>query len=301
MIAASRKRVYRQWIKGYLFILPSIIGFSVFVAYPLISSLYYALTDWDGINKPKFVGFDNFTYMFTVDPAFWKSLRVTFYFVLLNVPSSLIFGLVLAMLLNRKLPGIKFFRTAFYLPTVIPAVATLTLWLFMYHPQYGLANQVLRLFGLPSAPWLTSENTALLSIILSGLWQVGSGMIIFLSGLQSVPQDLYEAAEVDGASGWTTFSRVTLPMITPILFLQLILGIIGSFQAFTQIVVLTHGGPNFSTMLLNYKIYGDVFNGKMFGYGIAEVWVLFLIIMFFTLLTYRYSNRFVYYENDNRG
>ena len=157
LIAASRKRVYRQWIKGYLFILPSIIGFSVFVAYPLISSLYYALTDWDGINKPKFVGFDNFTYMFTVDPAFWKSLRVTFYFVLLNVPSSLIFGLVLAMLLNRKLPGIKFFRTAFYLPTVIPAVATLTLWLFMYHPQYGLANQVLRLFGLPAAPWLTSR------------------------------------------------------------------------------------------------------------------------------------------------
>jgi ABC-type sugar transport system permease subunit len=297
----NKIRVFRQWMKGYLFILPSIIGFCVFVAYPLISSVYYSLTEWNGLTRPKYIGFENFHYMFTVDPAFWKSLRVTFFYVLLNVPSSLVLGLILAMLLNRKLPAIKFFRTAFYLPTVIPAVATLTLWLFMYHPQYGLANQVLRLFGLPAAPWLTSENTALISIIISGLWQIGSGMIIFLSGLQSVPQDLYEAAEVDGAKGWTTFFRVTMPMITPILFLQLILGIIGSFQAFTQIVVLTSGGPNFSTMLLNYKIYGDVFNSKMFGYGIAEVWVLFLIIMCFTLLTYRYSNRFVYYENDNRG
>lgn len=293
------KKKLRGWVIGYLFILPSIIGFSVFVAYPLLSSVYYSLTEWSGYDKPRFVGFANFNYMFNVDPAFWPSVRATFYFVLLSVPSSLILGLGLAMLLNRGLPGIKWFRTIFYLPTVVPSIATLTLWLFIYQPQYGLANSLLRMAGLPEGTWLTSEMTALPSIVLIGLWQVGSGMIIFLSGLQSVPQELYEAAEVDGAARWRVALNITIPMITPILFLQLILGIIGAFQAFNQVQVLTGGGPNFSTSLLNFKIYTDAFNGRMFGYAIAEVWVLFLIIMIFTVVTYRYSNRFVYYESDN--
>ncbi len=289
----------RTWIKGYLFILPSIVGFSVFVAYPLLSSMYYALTEWGGYDRPRFVGFANFKYMFTVDPAFWPSIRATFYFVLMSVPSSLVLGLFLAVLLNRSLPGIKWFRTIFYLPTVVPSIATLTLWLFIYQPQYGLANSVLRALGLPDGTWLTSEMTALPSIVLVGLWQVGAGMIIFLSGLQAVPKDMYEAADVDGAPRWRILLHITLPMITPILFLQLILGIIGAFQAFNQVQVLTGGGPNFSTSLLNFKIYDDAFNGKLFGYSIAEVWVLFCIIMIFTLVTYRYSNRFVYYESDN--
>lgn len=293
------KKKLRGWVIGYLFILPSIIGFSVFVAYPLLSSVYYSLTEWSGYDKPRFVGFANFNYMFNVDPAFWPSVRATFYFVILSVPSSLILGLGLAMLLNRGLPGIKWFRTIFYLPTVVPSIATLTLWLFIYQPQYGLANSLLRMAGLPEGTWLTSEMTALPSIVLIGLWQVGSGMIIFLSGLQSVPQELYEAAEVDGAARWRVALNITIPMITPILFLQLILGIIGAFQAFNQVQVLTGGGPNFSTSLLNFKIYTDAFNGRMFGYAIAEVWVLFLIIMIFTVVTYRYSNRFVYYESDN--
>lgn len=293
------KKKLRGWVIGYLFILPSIIGFSVFVAYPLLSSVYYSLTEWSGYDKPRFVGFANFNYMFNVDPAFWPSVRTTFYFVILSVPSSLILGLGLAMLLNRGLPGIKWFRTIFYLPTVVPSIATLTLWLFIYQPQYGLANSLLRMAGLPEGTWLTSEMTALPSIVLIGLWQVGSGMIIFLSGLQSVPQELYEAAEVDGAARWRVALNITIPMITPILFLQLILGIIGAFQAFNQVQVLTGGGPNFSTSLLNFKIYTDAFNGRMFGYAIAEVWVLFLIIMIFTVVTYRYSNRFVYYESDN--
>lgn len=293
------KKKLRGWVIGYLFILPSIIGFSVFVAYPLLSSVYYSLTEWSGYDKPRFVGFANFNYMFNVDPAFWPSVRATFYFVILSVPSSLILGLGLAMLLNRGLPGIKWFRTIFYLPTVVPSIATLTLWLFIFQPQYGLANSLLRMAGLPEGTWLTSEMTALPSIVLIGLWQVGSGMIIFLSGLQSVPQELYEAAEVDGAARWRVALNITIPMITPILFLQLILGIIGAFQAFNQVQVLTGGGPNFSTSLLNFKIYTDAFNGRMFGYAIAEVWVLFLIIMIFTAVTYCYSNRFVYYESDN--
>jgi len=296
---ALTSRKLKEWRNGYLFILPSIIGFSVFVAYPLLSSIYYSLTEWSGYDKPRFVGLDNFKYMFSVDPAFWPSIRATFYYVLMSVPLSLFFGLCLAMLLNRGLPGIKWFRTIYYLPTVVPSIATLTLWLFIYQPQYGLANSLLRTLGLPEGTWLTSEKTALFSIVLIGLWQVGSGMIIFLSGLQSVPYELYEAAEVDGAPRWRVSLNITVPMITPILFLQLILGIIGAFQAFNQVQVLTGGGPNFSTSLLNFKIYQDAFNSKMFGYAIAEVWVLFFIIMIFTALTYRYSNRFVYYESDN--
>lgn len=289
----------RRWIVGYLFILPSIIGFSVFVAYPLLSSMYYALTEWSGYDRPRFVGFDNFKYLFSEDPAFWPSVKATLYFVLLSVPSSLLLGLFLAMMLNRNLPGIKWFRTIYYLPTVVPSIATLTLWLFIFQPQYGLANTLLRQLGLPEGTWLTSETTALPSIVLIGLWQVGSGVIIFLSGLQSVPQEMYEAAEVDGATRWRMAFSITIPMITPILFLQLILGIIGSFQAFNQVQVLTGGGPNFATSLLNFKIYTDAFNNRMFGYAIAEVWILFVIIMLFTALTYRYSNRFVYYESDN--
>jgi ABC-type sugar transport system permease subunit len=299
MKTTMSKKNLHEWIKGYLFILPSVIGFSVFVGFPLVSSIYYALTQWGGYDRPRFVGFANFKYIFTVDPAFWPSIRATFYYVLLSVPSSLIVGLCLAMLLNKNLPGIKWFRTIYYLPTVVPSIATLTLWLFIYQPQYGLANSLLRMIGLPDGTWLTSEMTALPSIVLIGLWQVGSGMIIFLSGLQSVPHELYEAAEVDGAVGWRVALHITIPMITPILFLQLILGMIGAFQAFNQVQVLTGGGPNFSTSLLNYKIYNDAFNGRLFGYSIAEVWVLFCIIMIFTAFTYRYSNRFVYYESDN--
>ncbi|MDQ0901178.1 MULTISPECIES: carbohydrate ABC transporter permease [unclassified Paenibacillus] len=300
MKAIVQKKNLKALIIGYLFILPSIIGFSVFVAYPLITSFYYALTEWDGFNKPKYVGIDNYIYMFTVDPAFWTSIKVTFYFVFLSVPASLALGLLLAMLLNKNLPGIKYFRTFYYLPTVLPIIASLTLWKFIYQPQYGLANQVLNLLGLPQGTWLTDENTALISVIINGLWQVGGTMIIFLSGLQSVPQDFYEAAQVDGATRWMSFIQITIPMITPILFLQLILGIIGAFQGFTQVLVLTNGGPNFSTMLLNFKIFQDAFNGKMFGYAISEVSILFAIIMLFTLVTYKFSNRFVYYENDNR-
>jgi len=295
----GKKRKLREWRNGYLFILPSIIGFSVFVAYPMLSSLYYALTEWGGYDKPRFVGFANFKYLFTVDPAFWPSIRATFYFVLMSVPSSLILGLALAMLLNKGLPGIKWFRTIYYLPTIVPSIAALTLWLFIYEPQYGLANSLLRALGLPEGTWLTGETTALPSLVIIGLWQVGSGMIIFLSGLQSVPKDLYEAAEVDGAAKWRTTLNITIPMITPILFLQLIVGIIGAFQAFNQVQVLTGGGPNFATSLLNFKIYNDAFNNTMFGYAISEVWVLFVIIMVFTAITYRYSNRLVYYESDN--
>ena len=296
--ARSRLR-FREGVAGYLFILPSIIGFAVFVAYPLLSSIYFALTQWSGWNAPQFIGLQNFVYMFTIDPSFWPSLEATGLYVLMSVPGGLFLGLLLAVLLNRHLPGIKILRTIYYLPVVLPSVASLTLWDFIYNPQYGLANQILHLFGIPASQWLQGQNTALVSIVIIGLWGIGGTMIIFLAGLQSVPAELYEAAQVDGASRWRSFFNVTIPLITPILFLQLITGIIGSFQAFNEAQVLTKGGPNFATDLFNYNIWNNAFNGRQFGYAEAQVWVLFVIIMFFTIFTFRFSNTFVYYEHDH--
>lgn len=301
--AARRKKYNRkEALIGYLFILPSIIGFTIFVLYPLISSAYYALTQWNGVTDPVFVGFKNFVYMFTKDPSFVPSLQATLLFALMSVPSALVLGLLLALLLNRALPGIRLFRTILYLPAVLPSIATLTLWKFIYNPQVGLANQVLAFFHLPPSTWLGSYQMALPSIVIIGLWGVGSTMIIFLAGLQGVPPDLYEAAKLDGAGPVNLFWRITMPMISPILFLQLVMQIIGALQAFNQSAVLTNGGPGFTTDLLMYSIYkygfGNLSQFPQLGYATAQVWVLFVLIIIVTIFTFRFSSMWVYAESS---
>ncbi|MCD9024497.1 carbohydrate ABC transporter permease [Cohnella silvisoli] len=293
-------RARRDTLTGYLFILPGILGFLIFVAYPLLSSVYFSMTKWSGFDKPTYIGLKNFEYMFHTDPTFWSSIRLTITYAIVSVPLGLVFGLLLAMLLNKKLPAIRFFRTLFYLPVVIPVVATATLWMYMYQPQYGLANNILRLFGIEGVDWLSGDKMALLSLTLIYLWGVGSNMIIFLSGLQSVPADVYEAADIDGASGWLKFSRITLPLLTPILFLQLITGLITAFQTFVQPSILAGdpASPNMSLNLLNLSIYSNAFRGYEFGYAIAQVWILFFIILIFTIIAFGLSKRFVYYENE---
>jgi ABC-type sugar transport system permease subunit len=303
--AVRARRKERTWsrsdaIAGYLFISPAILGFCVFVAYPLIASAYYAFTNWNGLRVARWVGWQNFQYMFTKDPAFWLSLRATVYFGLLSVPSSLVLGLLLAMLLNRALPGVKFFRTMMYLPVVLPGIAVLTLWKYVYDPLFGLANMLLSAVHLPTSLWLGSEQAAMPSIVIIGLWGVGGTMIIFLAGLQAVPQEIYEAAKIDGADAFAIARRITLPMISPIIFLQLVLQLTGAFQAFNQAKVLTDGGPGFATNLFMYKIYKDGLQGAFpqVGYATAEVWVLFLIILLITALTFRTSSMWVYGENN---
>ncbi len=300
---AVRRRKWRggDTVAGYLFIFPAIIGMCLFIVYPLIFSAYYAFTDWNGIVDPNFIGIKNFTYMFTKDPAFWPSLRATAYFCLLGVPLTLLFGLLLAILLNRSLPGVKLFRTIVYLPVVLPVIAVLTLWKYVYDPLFGIANQALEALHLPTSLWLGSEQMAIPSIIIIGLWGVGSTTIIFLAGLQTVPDELYNAARIDGAGIFSLFFRITLPMITPILFLQLVLQLTTAFQAFNQPKILTQGGPGFTTNLFMYKIYNDGFTGTAFpqlGYATAEVWVLFFIIILITAFTFRSSSMWVYGEND---
>ena len=288
----------REALAGYLFILPSIIGFAVFVLYPLCAAAYYALTDWNGLTAPAFVGLKNFRYLFTQDPAFWPSLGVTGLYVLMIVPGSLAAGLALALLLNRQLPGIRLFRTIFYLPAVLPLVATLALWKFIYNPDYGLANQLLGALGLPGSTWLGSYAMALPAMVIIGLWGVGSTMVIFLAALQAVPKELYEAARIDGAGPWRLFTGVTLPTISPILFLQLVMQVIAALQQFNAPKVLTQGGPGFSTNLFMYQIYKTGFVDQQLGLATAQVWVLFVLIIVMTLFTFRLSSMWVYAEND---
>ncbi len=294
----------KDTLHGYLFILPGILGFLCFVAYPLLSSVYFSMTKWSGFDTPKYIGLKNFKYMFQTDPTFWPSVKQTILYAVFSVPLGLVLGLLLAMLLNRKLPGIRIFRTLFYLPVVIPIVATSTLWMYMYQPQYGLANNVLRLFGMEGVEWLSGDRMALLSLVLMYLWGVGANMIIFLSGLQSVPTDIYEAADIDGASGWRKLISITIPTITPILFLQLITGLITAFQTFVQPAILSGSSVgsagNLSLNLLNFSIYRNAFTGFDFGYAIAQVWVLLAIILVFTIVVFSVSQRYVHYENDNK-
>lgn len=301
-VKTSKNRLSRSeagW--GYLFILPSIIGLSVFVLYPLLSSVYFALTKWDGLGEPVFVGLKNFEYMFTKDPAFWPSVRATLIFVVLNVPSTLIAGLLLAVLLNRAMPGVRIFRTILYLPTVLPLVAVMGLWKFMYQPQFGIINTGLSSVNLPTSNWLSDETTAIPSIVIISLWGVGSTMIIFLAGLQAVPHELYEAARIDGAGATRLFWNITIPMISPILLLQLVTQMIVTLQAFIQPRLLTEGGPNNATNFLMYNIYtkgfGNLGSFPDLGYATALMWILFFMIMIVTIFTFRFSNMWVYNES----
>lgn len=299
LTSKSKVRI-KEGIIGYLFMIPTLIGFSLFVAYPLLSSIYYALTEWSGFDKPEFIGLENFLFLFTKDPVFFASLSATGYYVILTVPTSLVIGLLLAVLLNRILPGIKIFRTIYYIPVVLPSIAALVMWKFIYAPDYGFANQLLSALHLPTSEWLMSEKMAMPAIAITVIWGVGSQMIIFLGGLQSVPAELYESAEVDGATALQKLARITIPMITPILFLQLITGIIGAFQAFNPAMILTNGGPSLKTQLLGFSIFQSAFYHHEFGYAIAQVWVMFVIIMLFTILIFRSSDRYVYYESESK-
>ncbi|GAA3106639.1 multiple sugar transport system permease protein [Kribbella aluminosa] len=288
---------------AYLFIAPAVIGFLVFVGYPLIRSFYLALTKYNGLTNPVFIGLGNFRRLFTTDPAFWPSLRATGYLVLLYVPLSLIIGLALAMFCNQRFAGVRVVRTLAYLPVVLPAVATITLWKFMLDPQVGLLNTILDRLGLPTSLWLQSPKMAMPSVVLVMLWGVGSTMIIFLAALQSVPTELYEAAKVDGAGPWSVFFRITMPMISPIMLLQVILQTTAALQTFNQPKILTGGGPGFSTNVLMLGIYGNGFPtlGRIpqLGYASAQVWVLFVIIIAVIALTAKFSSLWTYSDSTS--
>ncbi|HEY9290417.1 MAG TPA: sugar ABC transporter permease [Microlunatus sp.] len=299
-VRATRRRSAlrrRNAVVGYVFIAPGIIGVLLFVIYPMVTSLYHSFTDWNGLTPATWVGLENYRFMFTQDPKFWPSLRVTLIWVLISVPITMAAGLALAVLVNRATGGVKVFRTVFYLPVVLPAVAVLTLWKYIYDPVYGLANQVLTFLQLPTSAWLGNAHVALPAILVIGVWSVGGTMMIFLAGLQAVPEEIHEAAKVDGASAARRFVSITLPLLGPIMLLQLMLQLNMAFQTFNQVAILTKGGPGTATNLLMYKIYQDGFadflTAPQLGYASAEVWVLFAIVIIVTAIMLRVTgNRF---------
>ncbi len=289
----------RDDIAGYLFVLPWLLHFTLLIAAAMISSLRLSFGKSDLFTGYTFIGLDNYRTMLD-DPFFWQALRVTALYTFTLVPLNVIVALSIALLMNQKIWGRGIWRTIYYLPAVVQGVAVAVLWSYLLNPRFGLINQGLALIGIEGPRWLFSETWALPALVLMGLWGAGGAMLLYLAGLQGIPTQLYEAADIDGATAWHRFWNVTIPMLTPTIFFNLLLSIIGSFQVFTQSYVLTQGGPNNATLTMVLYLYQRAFTDFRFGYAAALAWALFLIIMVFTIMVVRSSDRWVYYEGDIR-
>jgi multiple sugar transport system permease protein len=293
--------VRRDLRNGLLFVLPWLVGLVVFTLYPILASLVYSFTTYDIISPPEFVGLDNYRELLMGDPLFWTAVGNTLYYVCFAVPLYLAAALGVALLLNLKVRGMALYRTVFFLPSIVPDVATAMLWLWILNPQFGLINATLQWMGLPTVGWLTDPNWSKPSLILIGLWAFGSSMVIFLAALQDVPEQLYEAADLDGASALRKTWHVTLPMLTPTIFFNLVLGLIGAFQYLTTAFVLTQGtgGPVSSTLFYSILLYRNAFTYFKMGYGSAMAWLLFTFIFLITWIVFKTANRWVYYEGEH--
>ncbi|MFB3897211.1 MAG: carbohydrate ABC transporter permease [bacterium] len=288
----------REAIACYLFISPCVLGLLIFTVGPMLASFFMAFTDWDILTRPAWVGIANYKEIFTDDPFFWKALWNTLYFTAFTVPLGLIGSFLLALLLNAKVKGLSWFRTAFYLPSIVPAVAGTMLWLWILHPDFGLLNAVLHGLHLPTPPWMADPAWSKPALIIMSLWGLGGGMIIYLAGLQGIPEQLYEAAAIDGANGWHRFWHITIPQMSPVIFFNLIMGMIGALQTFTQAFIMSNGlgGPADSTLFYVFYIYNKAFREFQMGYACALAWILFVIILIITLIQFKYVGKRVYYE-----
>lgn len=281
---------------GYIFILPWLIGFFVFTLIPFISSFVLSLTDYSIMGETSFIGLDNYKTMFFEDDKFWQSLKVTFSYVFVTVPLKMIVALLVAMLLNSKRRGIGIYRTAFYLPSLIGgSIAVSVVWKQLFSNN-GLINSFLEIFGAAPIYWFTDTHFAMWTLVSLAVWQFGAPMLIFLSALKQISPSYYEAARIDGASVFDRFFKITLPMITPVLFYNLIMQMIGSFTTFTQSYVVTEGGPLNSTLFYALYLYRRAFEFFDMGYGSAMAWVLLVIIACFTAIVFKSSSYWVFYE-----
>jgi multiple sugar transport system permease protein len=296
--AKSSYQTYKA-LYGYLFALPWTIGLIVFWGGPILASFYFSFTEYGVTNAPKFAGMDNYIQAFVKDDLFWSSLGRTFTFAFIFVPISIGGALLLAILLNQKLKGTNIYRTIFFVPHLLPAVAIAVLWTFLLAPKLGPINEFLRAIGVDNPPaWLSSRDSALMSVVMINVWAAvgGNSMLIFLAGLQGVSQELYEAADIDGASAWAKFRSVTLPLLSPTIFFNVVLAIIASLKVFTTAFVTTQGGPSYATWFFALHIYNQAFKYFRLGYGSALAWVLAVILIAFTFVQIRYSRRWVHYE-----
>ncbi len=306
-IAKAAPRFLRnEALLGYLFILPWVLGFLIFTAYPMVAGLYYSFTEYHIFDEPKWVGLANYSRIFSGEDELVRvSIYNTVYYVLLAVPATVVAGIALALLLNQPVRGIALFRTIFYMPSIVPIVASIAVLMWIFHGQFGIVNLLLKQIGIVGPAWLTSPAWVKGTLVIWSVWSVGGGMIINLAGLQAIPQHLYEAAEIDGANGWQCFWRITIPMLSSTIFFNLIIGIIGSFQVFVPALLLggtswwtPAGGPLNSLLFFVLYIYQNGFIFFKMGYASALAMVLFVVILSLTLIQFRLAGRWVYYEAD---
>jgi multiple sugar transport system permease protein len=301
LLGTKTKFQTQRALWGYVFALPWIVGLIVFWIGPILASFYLSFTNYEVIGAAEWLGLDNYTRAFTEDDLFWASMGRTFTFALFYVPVAIIGALLLASLLNQKLKGTNIYRTIFFMPHLIPAVALAVVWTFLLQPRLGPINYMLRGIGISDPPnWLAARESALYSVIMINVWAAvgGNTMLIFLAGLQGVPQELYEAAEIDGAGSFRKFWNVTLPLLTPTIFFNMVLAIIAALKVFTTAWVATKGGPSYATWFFALHIYTEAFQYFRLGYGSALAWVLAVIVMFFTWIQVQYSRRWVHYEGN---
>ncbi|NUQ90619.1 MAG: sugar ABC transporter permease [Glycomyces artemisiae] len=295
MSSRSKKEAFYFW----LFISPWLIGFVGFLLGPMIASVYISFTEWDSFTPPEWVGLDNYVKALTGDPVFWKALGNTFYYALISVPLGLVIGVWLANLLNKRVRGRKLFRTFIYLPTLVPLVATAMVFKMVLAPS-GPLNELLGWFGIEGPNWLLDPTWVKPALIVLSAWGAGGATVLLLSAMNGIPRELYEAAEIDGASAWRQFWSVTFPQITPVIFFNLIMGLIGSFQIFSQVYILTAGGPDNASQMMVPLLFREAFSFYHFGYASAVAWLLFIVIMAFTLIAFRTSRSWVFYEQEVR-
>jgi multiple sugar transport system permease protein len=298
-LGQNGKLARRETRTFYLLISPWLVGFLLFVLGPMLASLFISFTKWDLLSPARFVGLQNYEKMFTRDPLFWQSIKVTAIYTSIYVPMELAGGLILALLMNQKLRFVGVFRTIYYLPSILPGVAFVVLWMWILHPDVGLINTLLSYIGIDGPRWLADPGWALPALLMMSLWGLGRSMVIYLASLQGIPRHLYEAAAIDGANAWHSFWRITLPMLTPTIFFNLVLSVISTFQTFTSAFVATDGGPLDSTLFYVLYLFRQAFQYFNMGYASALAWILFLLILILTLLIIRSSGHWVYYEGAN--
>ena len=291
------KHKFRENLVGYLFISPWLLGFFVFTLYPFCRSFYLSLTRYNIILPPKFIGFANYKMMLFQDPVFWKSLSVTFTYAIVSVPLVLITGVLLALLLNINVKGMSVFRTIFYLPSIIPVVATTSIFMWILNPQVGLVNRILNWFHIQGPVWLNDPHWTIPSLVMMAVWGAGGSMVIYLAGLKDIPQYLYEAATLDGASVIKKTQMITLPMLSPVIFFNLVMGVIHTFQYFTQAFMISNGngGPADSSMFYALYMFQRSWKYLDLGYGSAMAWMLFVIVVGITTIIFRSQKRWVHY------
>jgi len=296
-ISAAKKIKKKYDYVGLLFIAPWIIGFLVFQLYPLVASFIYSFTDYSMLNNPSFIGLKNYKDIFTTDANFWQSMKVTMIYVAVSVPLKLVVALFIALILNVKIKFVGFFRTLYYLPSIMGgSVAIAVLWRFLFMKD-GFLNKLLTTINIQGPDWLGDTRFSLFTISLLTVWQFGSSMVLFLAGLKQIPEELYEAAKMDGATKVRVFFTITIPMLTPIVLFNIIIQMINSFQDFTAAFVITNGGPANSTYLYGIMLYQNAFQFFKMGYASAMSWILFVIIIAVTALIFKSSSKWTHYED----